>query len=98
MTEKLDYKKAYKNLYAPKPHPSLVEVPKIRFVVIEGEGNPNGEEFALATEALYGFSYAVKMSYKSNDVPDGYYDYVVFPLEGEWDLVDKSKQIGRAHV
>jgi len=47
----------------------------------------------LATEALYSFSYSVKMSYKSKDVPKGYYDYTVFPLEGVWDLVDKSKPI-----
>jgi hypothetical protein len=88
--DKLEYKKAYKELYLPKAIPSIVSVPSINFAIIEGEGDPNGEEFALKTAALYSFSYAVKMSYKSDNVPDGYYNYTVFPLEGEWDLVDKS--------
>jgi hypothetical protein len=87
---KLEYKKAFKDLYLPKTIPSIVTVPSINFVMIEGQGDPNSEEFALKTAALYSFSYAVKMSYKSDNVPDGYYDYTVFPLEGEWDLVDKS--------
>ena len=57
------------------------------------KGDPNGGEFALATAALYSFSYGVKMSYKSKEIPAGFYDYTVFPLEGVWDLVDKSKPI-----
>lgn len=88
--EKLDYKKVYKDLYLPKKTPSIIAVPRINFVVIEGQGDPNSEEFALQTTALYNFSYAVKMSYKSDDIPEGYYDYTVFPLEGEWDLIDKN--------
>lgn len=89
--EKVDYKKNYKSLYLPKNEPSLVMVPAFKFVTITGSGDPNGEEFALATGALYSFSYSVKMSYKSKNIPDNYYEYVVFPLEGEWDLVDKEK-------
>jgi hypothetical protein len=61
------------------------------YIMINGTGNPNGEEFAGRTEALYSLSYGVKMSYKSDNVPDGYYEYTVFPLEGVWDLIDKSK-------
>ena len=91
--EKLEYKKAFKELYLPKMSPSIVEVPSIKFAVIEGEGDPNGETFAMATAALYSFSYAVKMSYKSKEIPEGFYDYTVFPLEGVWDLMDKSKPI-----
>ena len=87
---KVDYKKNYKELYQPKAMPSIVTVPSIKFVIIEGTGDPNGEEFGLATAALYSLSYAVKMSYKSDNIPDGYYEYTVFPLEGEWDLVDKT--------
>jgi len=90
---KLDYKKDFKELYLPKTTPSIVDVPAMTFAIIDGQGDPNGEDFALATEALYSFSYSVKMSYKSKDVPKGYYDYTVFPLEGVWDLVDKSKPI-----
>lgn len=89
--DKLDYKKDFKELYLPKNSPSIIEVPTMKFVVIDGQGDPNGDEFAQATAALYSFSYAVKMSYKSKDVPEGFYDYTVFPLEGVWDLVDKTK-------
>lgn len=89
--EKLEYKKVYKDIYIPPTKPVILEVPPIKFAVIRGEGDPNGDAFARATEALYTFSYAVKMSYKGDDVPEGFYDYTVFPLEGEWDLVDKSK-------
>lgn len=89
--EKLEYKKAFKELYLPPTRPVFITVPPIKYAVIRGKGDPNGAAFAKATEALYGFSYTVKMSYKSKDVPVGFYDYTVFPLEGEWDLVDKSK-------
>lgn len=89
--EKLEYKKVFKDLYLPPSKPVIIDVPPIKFAVIRGEGDPNGDAFAQATEALYAFSYAVKMSYKSDDVPEGFYDYTVFPLEGEWDLIDKSK-------
>ena len=88
---KIDYKKDFKKLYMPKNKPEIIEIPKIKFALVEGQGDPNGEEFSKAIEALYSFSYAVKMSYKSNDVPEDYYEYTVFPLEGVWDLIDKSK-------
>lgn len=89
--EKLEYKKAYKDQYLPTTNPTIIEIPPINFAVIDGEGDPNSDEFAQATAALYSFSYAVKMSYKSKVVPIDFYDYTVFPLEGVWDLVDKSK-------
>lgn len=88
---KVDFKKDFKALYLPKNSPCIIEVPAMKFAMIDGEGDPNGEEFAAATAALYSFSYTVKMSYKSKEIPEGYYDYTVFPLEGIWDLVDKSK-------
>ncbi len=91
--DKLDYKKIFKEFYVPQNKPSVIDVPSISFAVINGEGDPNGEEFALATAALYSFSYTVKMSYKSKEIPEGFYDYTVFPLEGVWDLVDKIKPI-----
>ncbi len=91
MSKKVDYKKDYKQLYMPKTLPEIVEVPKMPFFMISGSGDPNGEEFAKATEALYSLSYAVRMSYKSDDVPAGYIEYTVFPLEGVWDLLDRSK-------
>ncbi|MEH7083873.1 GyrI-like domain-containing protein [Neobacillus drentensis] len=93
MGTKVEYKKTYKHIYLPKTVPVIIDVPKMPFIMISGTGDPNGEEFAVATEALYSLSYAVKMSYKSNEVPDGYYEYTVFPLEGVWDLIDKSKPV-----
>lgn len=87
----VDYKKAYKELYGAKTVPCVVTVPPIRFAMAQGEGDPNEEAFSLLTAALYSFSYAVKMSYKSANVPMGYYDYKVFPLEGLWDLIDPVK-------
>jgi len=85
LSKKIDYKKDYKHLYLPKA------VPEIPFFMVNGSGDPNGEQFAKLTEALYSLSYAVRMSYKSDDVPAGYYEYTVFPLEGVWDLLDYSK-------
>ena len=91
MSRKVDYKKDYKSLYLPKPAPEVLKIPTIPFFTIEGSGDPNKADFAQATEALYSLSYAVKMSYKSDEIPEGYYEYTVFPLEGIWDLVDYSK-------
>jgi len=91
MIKKIDYKKDYKELYSFKEVPQIINIPKMKFVIIEGEGDPNGEAFGEVMQALYSFSYTVKMSYKSNDIPKDYYEYKVFPLEGVWDLIDKSK-------
>lgn len=93
MPKKVDYKKDFRAFYVPKKEPCVVTVPAFKFVVIEGQGDPNGNGFAEDTAALYSFSYTVKMSYKGNDVPGGYYEYTVFPLEGEWDLIDPGKAL-----
>jgi hypothetical protein len=93
MSEKIDYKKNYKHIYLPPSTPAIIDVPKMQYIMIRGTGDPNGDDFVKRIEALYSLSYAVKMSYKSSDVPTGYYEYTVFPLEGIWDLVDKSKPI-----
>jgi hypothetical protein len=87
---KLEYKKDFKDLYMPKKTPVIVAVPSINYAIINGTGDPNKDEFPLATAALYSFSYAVKMSYKSDNIPNDYYNYTVFPLEGVWDLIDKT--------
>lgn len=91
MSKKIEYKKDYKQFYLPKTIPNIIDIAEMPFIKISGTGDPNRDEFARETEALYSLSYAVKMSYKSEDVPIGYYDYTVFPLEGIWDLIDKSK-------
>jgi len=92
MIDKLDYKKAYKELYMPKTLPVLVDVPKMNFIMVDGKGNPNeeGGEYQYAVELLYGLSYAVKMSKLNKSSLEGYFDYVVPPLEGLWWLNDQG--------
>ena len=90
LNKKVDYKKDFKHLYLPKTSPEVIEVPSMPFIMVNGSGDPNGADFAKATEALYSLSYAVKMSYKKDVVLAGYYEYTVFPLEGVWGLIDKS--------
>ena len=74
-----DYKKEYKDLYSPKASPSVIDVPDMVFIMVDGKGNPNtSEEYQTAVEILYGLSYTIKMSNKS------VLEYVVPPLEGLW--------------
>ena len=91
-TEKLDYKKEYKDLYLPKQKPMLIDVPAITFIMVNGSGNPNveGGEYQQAVELLYGLSYTIKMSRRNGYRPEGYFDYVVPPLEGLWWLEEDS--------
>ncbi|HHU18591.1 MAG TPA: transcriptional regulator [Clostridiales bacterium] len=80
-----DFKKEYKELYLPKSKPIIIDVPTMRFIMIDGKGDPNTSEFYKASvEILYGLSYSIKMSKKSGNKPEGYFDYVVPPLEGLW--------------
>jgi hypothetical protein len=81
---KFDYKKEFKNLYVPKIKPSIVDIPEMNFIKIDGKGDPNGIEYHNAVELLYGLSYTIKMSYKSGKDIEGYFEYVVPPLEGLW--------------
>lgn len=83
--EKLDYKKEYKDLYQPKTSPSLIAVPEMTFIAVDGSGNPNTcTEYKEALEILYGMSFSIKMSKMNNTQPEGYFEYVVPPLEGLW--------------
>ncbi|MGN8913321.1 GyrI-like domain-containing protein [Anaerofustis butyriciformans] len=90
---KLDYKKEYKDLYMPKKTPSIIEVPKMNFIMVKGRGNPNTSiEYKNAMEILYGLSFTIKMSKMSKDPSekiDGYFEYVVPPLEGFWWVEDE---------
>jgi len=80
-----DFKKEYRELYLPTGQPQIVDVPEMRFIMVEGKGNPNtSESYKEAVEILYGLSYSIKMSKKGDKVPEGYFDYVVPPLEGLW--------------
>ena len=84
--EKLDYKKEYKDLYFPKQKPTLIEVPKMKFIMVEGMGNPNSNngEYQKAIKILYGLSFTIKMSKMGENKINGYFEYVVPPLEGLW--------------
>lgn len=88
MTEKLDYKKEYKDLYLPKNEPAFVEVPPISFFMADGHGDPNGAEYQNAVSVLYALTFTVKMSKMSGKQPQGYFEYVVPPLEGLWGCDD----------
>ena len=81
-----DFKKEYRDLYQPKTSPSIVLVPPMRFIAVEGSGDPNeaGGSYAHALELLYGIAYTLKMSYKTDRKIDGFFEYVVPPLEGFW--------------
>lgn len=85
MASAFDYKKEYKDLYTPKAKPSLIDVPEMLFLMVDGKGDPNtAPAYQEALELLYGLSYAIKMSKMSGTQPEGYFDYVVPPLEGLW--------------
>ena len=78
-----DYKKEYKEFYMPKGTPSIVTVPKINYIAVRGSGNPNDAdgEYKQAIGLLYGIAFTIKMSKKEDHQIDGYFDYVVPPLE-----------------
>jgi len=80
-----DFKKEYKDLYLPKNKPSIIDIPTMRFIMVDGKGDPNtSESYKEALEILYGLSYSIKMSKMGGAQPEGYFDYVVPPLEGLW--------------
>lgn len=82
--DKIDYKKTEKHLYLPK-FPAVVQVPEMVFFAVDGQGDPNtSPAYAQAMEILYGLSFTVKMSKMGGEEPEGYFDYVVPPLEGLW--------------
>ena len=84
-TMAIDFKKTQKELYQPGSKPSIIKVPEMTFIMVDGRGDPNtSEAYQAALEVLYGLSYAVKMSKMGGNQPDGYYDFVVPPLEGLW--------------
>ncbi len=81
-----DYKKEYKEFYMPKSKPSIVRVPKMNYIAVRGKGNPNDEnsEYKESIGLLYAIAFTIKMSYKGTHKIDGYFSYVVPPLEGFW--------------
>lgn len=82
--EKLDYKKAYRDLYLPPQRPVVVQVPQMRFLMMDGTGAPESAAYQNAVAALYAASFAIKMSKQTDRRIEGYFEYVVPPLEGLW--------------
>lgn len=84
--EAFNYKKEYKEFYLPPRKPQIVEVPAMNFLAVKGMGDPNEEEgdYKAAIGLLYGIAYTIKMSKMGKHKIEGYFDYVVPPLEGFW--------------
>ena len=96
-----DYKKEYKEFYMPANKPSIVTVPKMNYIAVRGKGNPNDEngEYKNSIGLLYAIAFTIKMSYKGSHKIDGYFEYVVPPLEGFWwqegsDTIDYANKNG----
>ena len=89
-----DFKKEYKEFYLPKAKPELVTVPPMNYIAVRGKGDPNEEDGAYkqAIGLLYGIAYTIKMSKKSSHRVDGYFDFVVPPLEGLWEQTGTGKE------
>ncbi len=81
-----DYKKEYREFYMPARRPEIIDVPEMNFIAVRGKGDPNEEEgeYKEAMNLLYGIAYTIKMSKKGDRRIEGYFDYVVPPLEGFW--------------
>lgn len=89
---KYEWRKQEKKIYLPKKHPEFVQIPPMKYFMIDGRGNPNDEAFSEVIGVIYSLSYAIKMMPKSGEVPEGYFEYTVFPLEGIWDLDEEGKK------
>ena len=79
-----DFKKEYKEFYMPKNIPEIINVPAINYIAVRGKGNPNqeGGTYQQAVGILYAIAYTIKMSYKGSHKIEGFFEYVVPPLEG----------------
>ena len=93
-----DYKKEYREFYMPPKKPGLVTVPPMNYISVRGRGNPNDEnsEYKKAIGLLYGIAFTIKMSYRGGHKIEGYFDFVVPPLEGLW-WQDGNEGIDYAH-
>lgn len=87
---KREWKKEDKKFYLPKARPELIEIPAMKFYTLEGVGDPNCPTFSAYIETLYQASYSVRMSHKGKEIPKGYYEYTVYPLEGIWSLTEEG--------
>ena len=87
-----DFKKEYKEIYMPNDKPAIISVPKMNYIAVRGKGDPNDEngEYKAAIGLLYGIAFTIKMSRKGDHQIEGYFDYVVPPLEGFWWMESKA--------
>ena len=81
-----DFKKEYREFYMPKNKPEIVKIPPMNYAAVRGKGNPNAEggDYQQAISILYAVTYTLKMSYKTDYKIEGFFEYVVPPLEGFW--------------
>ena len=81
-----DFKKEYKEFYLPPERPEIVTVPRANYIALRGRGDPNEPDgdYQRAIGVLYAVAYTLKMSYKTDHRIDGFFEYVVPPLEGFW--------------
>ena len=93
-----DFKKEYKELYVPKKQASLIKVPQMNYLAVRGKGNPNevDGEYQQAIKLLYGVAYTLKMSAKNHYHINGFFEYVVPPLEGFW-WQENTESVDYAH-
>lgn len=97
---KYEWRKQEKNLYGVKQTPIIVEVPKQKFILIKGKGNPNETDFSDRISALYSIAYAIKMLFKNemkNKTDSEITDFTVYPLEGLWKKVD-GKELDKSKL
>lgn len=88
---KYEWRKKDKDIYLPKGM-EIKEMPKMQYIILEGQGNPNGDQFLSCIEALYALSYGLKMSLKKREDLKEAYDYTVFPLEAIWSLNSEGQE------
>lgn len=95
VTGKVDFKKEYKDLYLPKQKPMLIDVPEMCFITVDGFGSPQSHIYQEAIKTLYALTFTIKMSKMSGSQPEGYFEYVVPPLEGLWWVENGAFDVNR---
>ena len=95
---KHEWRKNEKELYCPKQQAVQITVPSMKFLVLDGVGNPNHAAFVDDIETLYSLSYGIKMLPKKGVTPDGYFDYTVYPLEALWKQIEHTEQFDKNNL
>ncbi|NLJ77771.1 MAG: hypothetical protein GX329_00235 [Tissierellia bacterium] len=90
---KHEWRRHEKDLYVPKQKAELVTVLGQKFLMIDGKGDPNSEDFSERVQVLYSLAYAIRMMPRQGYTPEGYFEYTVYPLEGLWNLTEKGRKL-----